>query len=90
MAELKSIKFPGLDEPYTVASTDKELENAKATGGIGWEDTEVHKIDEKYLPEQAMTDDELLECLVAADILSAVTDADGAILTDENSKILIM
>ena len=39
MAELKSIKFPGLDEVYEVAQTDKELENAKATGGIGWEDT---------------------------------------------------
>lgn len=34
--------------------TDETLENAKATGGIGWEDTEIHKIDEKYLPEHSI------------------------------------
>lgn len=38
----------------------------------------------------AMTDDDILECLIAADMLAAVSDFDGAIFTDENSKILLM
>lgn len=38
----------------------------------------------------SMTDDDILECLIATDMLSAVKDADGAIFTDENSKILLM
>ena len=38
----------------------------------------------------SLTDDDILECLIATDMLSAVKDADGAILTDENSKILLM
>ena len=38
----------------------------------------------------SMTDDDILECLIGTDMLSAVKDADGAILTDENSKILLM
>lgn len=37
-----------------------------------------------------LTDDDILECLVDTDMLSAVVDADGAILTDENNKILLM
>ena len=35
-------------------------------------------------------DDDILECLIGTDMLSAVKDADGAILTDENSKIILM
>ena len=38
----------------------------------------------------SLTDDDILECLINTDMLSAVKDADGAILTDENSKILLM
>lgn len=38
----------------------------------------------------SMTDDDILECLIAADMLAAVSDFDGAILTDENSKIILM
>lgn len=38
----------------------------------------------------SLTDDDILECLIDTDMLSAVKDADGAILTDENSKILLM
>ena len=38
----------------------------------------------------SMSDDDILECLIDTDMLSAVADADGAILTDENSKILLM
>lgn len=38
----------------------------------------------------SMPDDDILECLIDTDMLSAVADADGAILTDENSKILLM
>ena len=40
--------------------------------------------------DASMTDDDILECLIDTDMLSAVKDADGAILTDENSKILLM
>ena len=36
-----------------------------------------------------MTDEELLACLIDANVLSAVT-SDGAILTDENYNILMM
>ena len=38
----------------------------------------------------SLTDDDILECLIGTNMLSAVKDADGAILTDENSKILLM
>ena len=38
----------------------------------------------------SMTDDDILECLIGTDMLSAVKDADGAILTDENSKTILM
>ena len=38
----------------------------------------------------SLSDDDILECLIGTDMLSAVKDADGAILTDENSKILLM
>ena len=38
----------------------------------------------------SLTDDDILECLIGTDMLSAVKDADGAILTDENSKILLI
>ena len=40
--------------------------------------------------DTSMTDDDILECLIDTDMLSAVKDADGAILTDENSKIILM
>ena len=38
----------------------------------------------------SLTDDDILECLIDTDMLSAVADNGGAILTDENSKILLM
>ena len=37
-----------------------------------------------------LTDDDILKCLIDTDMLSAVADSDGAILTDENNKILLM
>ena len=36
-----------------------------------------------------LTDEEILQSLIAANVLSAVT-SDGAILTDENNNILMM
>lgn len=36
------------------------------------------------------SDDDILECLIGTDMLSAVKDADGAILTDETGKIILM
>lgn len=38
----------------------------------------------------SLTDNDIIECLIDTDMLSAVADADGAILTDENNKILLM
>ena len=38
----------------------------------------------------ALTDDDILDSLIATDMLSAVKDADGKILTDETDKILLM
>ena len=45
---------------------------------------------EKLLvPAHEMTDEEILQSLIAANVLSAVTSG-GAILTDENNNILMM
>ena len=45
---------------------------------------------EKVLvPVSEMTDEEILQSLIAANVLSAVTSG-GAILTDENHNILMM
>ena len=38
----------------------------------------------------SLTDDDILECLIGTNMLSAVKDADGAILTDETGKIILM
>lgn len=38
----------------------------------------------------SLTDDDILECLIGTDMLSAVKDADGKIFTDENGKIILM
>ena len=40
--------------------------------------------------DTSMTDDDILECLIDTDMLSAVKDADGKIFTDENGKIILM
>ena len=40
-------------------------------------------------PASEMTDEEILQSLIAANVLSAVTSG-GAILTDENNNILMM
>ena len=40
--------------------------------------------------DASMTDDDILECLIDTDMLSAVKDADGKILTDETGKIILM
>lgn len=37
-----------------------------------------------------LTDDDILDNLIATDMLSAVKDADGKILTDETDKVLLM
>ena len=38
----------------------------------------------------SMTDDDILECLIDTDMLSAVKNLDGKILTDETGKIILM
>ena len=40
--------------------------------------------------DASMTDNDILECLIDTDMLSAVKDADGKIFTDENGKIILM
>ena len=36
------------------------------------------------------SDDDILECLIGTDMLSAVKNSDGKILTDETGKIILM
>ena len=50
-------------------------------------DVFVKQLDSKYIPTP--TDDEMLNALIEADMLMAVTDTDGAILTDENGNIIM-
>ena len=38
----------------------------------------------------SLTDDDILECLIGTDMLSAVKNSDGKILTDETGKIILM
>ena len=38
----------------------------------------------------ALADDDILDSLIVTDMLSAIKDADGKILTDETNKILLM
>lgn len=47
----------------------------------------VHQLDPKYIPTP--TDDEMLNALIEADMLMAVTDTEGAILTDEKGQIIM-
>ena len=35
------------------------------------------------------TDDEIIDMLIEEDMMTAVTDSDGAVLTDENNNILL-
>ena len=58
----------------------------------------IKTLDEKYIPDTIAriedipveaTDDEMLNALIETDMLMAVTDADGAILTDENGNIIL-
>lgn len=37
----------------------------------------------------ASKDDDIIDVLIQADMLPAVTDADGSILTDENNSIIL-
>jgi hypothetical protein len=48
---------------------------------------EVKTLDEKFIP--TATDDEIISMLLELDMLPAITDSDGAILTDGNNNILL-
>ena len=48
----------------------------------------LSKIGDLEIPAPA-TDEEMLDALIEADILKTVTDADGAILTDEKGNIIL-
>lgn len=47
---------------------------------------ELKKLDSKYLP--VTTDNEIIDMLIEEDMIVAVADSDGAILSDENENIL--
>ena len=50
---------------------------------------EIAMPEKVLVPVSEMTDEEILQSLIAANVLSAVTSG-GAILTDENHNILMM
>ena len=52
-------------------------------------DGELAMPEKVLVPASEMTDEEILQSLIAANVLSAVTSG-GAILTDENHSILMM
>lgn len=84
-ADVYNAIMQALNDRIPEPSQDGTAGQVLATDGRGgryWTDqqAEVHP----------MTDDDILECLIATDMLSAVKDGDGAIFTDENSKILLM
>lgn len=60
-------------------------------GGTGQFDEAAEKLlKQSDLEAIAATDDEIMELMASLDMLSVVTDAEGAILTDENSNILLV
>lgn len=57
----------------------------------------VYQLDEKFIPDtiarvndvgEVATDDEIIDILIQEDMLFALTDSTGSILTDENNNIL--
>ena len=66
-----------------IASLDGEI--APTASLIG----ELAMPEKVLVPASEMTAEEILQSLIAANVLSAVTSG-GAILTDENNNILMM
>lgn len=66
-----------------IASLNGELSPTAALTG------ELAMPEKVLVPASEMTDEEILQSLIAANVLSAVTSG-GAILTDENHNILMM
>lgn len=54
-------------------------------GSGEWKDTGV-----SAAGGDALTDEEILQCLIDTDTLCGVADGDGAILTDESGRIMLM
>lgn len=84
-ADVYNAIMQALNDRIPEPSKDGTAGQVLATDGNG----------ERYWTDQtgggaSMTDDDILECLIATDMLSAVKDADGKIFTDENNKILLM
>lgn len=52
--------------------------------------TIIHGNINSRIDENSLTDGDVLDCLIAADMLSAVQTVDAKILTDETNKILLM
>lgn len=71
-----------IKEPPTEGTAGQVL-TTDGNGGRYW-------ADQTGGGEAAMTDDDILDCLISTDMLAAVADGDGAILTDENGKMLLM
>lgn len=94
-------QYPSEEVPFSI---EREYVNAKQAWVQSYSGTEatvavallgeeeVHKIDQKYLPDgmggsEPATDEDVLEALMESDLLNAVYDESG-ILADENNNIL--
>lgn len=87
-AVLKSILYDVID----AEKQDTLIQSGAAVGQI----VKIAAVDENGKPtnwisvDNVDSDDDILSCIIDSDMMIAVTDADGAILTDENGKILLM
>lgn len=68
---------------------DEEGKLKTAVGGFIDDTGNIHKIDSDFI-DFSIADEDIFCCLVEEKILCAVTDATGAVLVDENNKILLM
>lgn len=56
---------------------------------VDWEQEDDEAIDFIKNKPQIATDEEIVEMLISLDMLAAVNDMDGALLTDENGNVLL-
>ena len=79
------LEISGEEIAEKLNSIDDAFMNARSD----WDQTDETAVDYiKNKPEIA-TDDEIIEMLAQEDVLPVVADADGSILADENSNILL-
>lgn len=68
---------------------DTDLDGERVTVDVTYigEVKKVHKLDIKYLP--IATNEEIIDLLMQENMLPAITDSDGSMLSDENGNILL-